>query len=200
MSIYKRALGQEFQQLHSMLQKRYNLMAEQPIFGEGVMTRIEGGPWFLWPILKLGIKRKLLFPERGENIPFTIKNAPYDDGRQIHWERKFFFQNSTRFFDALMSLDEKRGIIEDYLGEPALMYSDLVFEVQNGALNIRSARQRVVLGRFEIPLPKWFQGIAEVNESYNDQTEKFEIDVTVRNPLIGQVFHYKGEFTSEDLT
>lgn len=200
MSIYKHALGHEFQQLHPMLQKRYNLMAEQPILGEGVMTRIEGAPWFLWPILKLGIKRKLLFPESGENIPFTIKNTPYDGGREIHWERMFFFKSSTRCFNALMSLDEKRGVIEDYLGEPAIFYSDLVLEVQEKSLYIRSARQRLILGKVEIPLPRWFQGIAEVRESYNDQTKKFEIDVTVRNPIVGQIFHYEGEFTSEDLT
>ncbi|WP_277674088.1 DUF4166 domain-containing protein [Piscibacillus halophilus] len=200
MSIYKQVLGEDFHQLHPMLQKRYEMMGERPIRGEGVMTEIQGGPKLLKPLMKLGMKRKLLFPESGEDVPFTIINSPRGKRKQIHWERQFHFPNNTRYFNALMSLNEESLVIEDYLGEPALVYSDLIFKVDSGALTIRSHKQRLVLGKIEIPLPRWFQGLAVVKESYHDQSKKFEIAVQVRNPLMGQIFSYKGEFTSEDIT
>ena len=48
---------------------------------------------------------------------------------QIYWERIFHFGNKKRYFNALMSLDAKRLVIKDYLGDPPLFYSDLAFIV-----------------------------------------------------------------------
>ncbi|GEL77860.1 DUF4166 domain-containing protein [Tenuibacillus multivorans] len=200
MSIYKKVLGKQFYNLHPMLQKRYEMMGEQTFKARGVMKTIKGGPRILLPIMKLGIRRKLLFPEQGEEIPFTIVNTPREQGHQIHWERAFLFSNQTRYFNALMSLDSRRQVIEDYLGEPPLLYSDLVFEVVDGALTIKSSKQHLVLGKIEVPLPKWFQGQATVTEQFNDRTKQFEISVRVRNSIIGQLFAYEGAFTSDELT
>jgi hypothetical protein len=97
-----------------------------------------------------------------------------------------------------MSLDKKRNIIEDYLGEPPLMYSDLKLSCIDRGLRIESYKQRLVLGKLEIPLPKIFQGLATVSEHYNDEKDVYEIRVVVKNPIIGQVFAYEGEFTSDE--
>ncbi|TFB22818.1 DUF4166 domain-containing protein [Filobacillus milosensis] len=199
MSIYEKVLGDKFNKLHPMLQKRYELMGERAIVGKGVMYTIQGGTRLLNPIMKLGTKRKLLFPEKGEQIPFMIKNTPRENGQQIHWERAFEFER-LRYFNALMSYDSRRQVIKDYLGEPPIVYSDLIFQVSNGELIITSSKQRLILGKIELPLPKWLQGQARVKERFNDELNKFEISVEVTNSLIGQIFAYEGEFTSEDLT
>ncbi|WP_226657137.1 DUF4166 domain-containing protein [Pseudalkalibacillus hwajinpoensis] len=202
MSIYKKALGEHFYQLHPMLQKRYTFSKQHDFFGTGVMKKISGGPRWLYPIFYLGTKAKLLFPERGTNIPFQIRNTfrcGVDGKEQVHWQRMFSFGHKTRYFNALMTLDEKRHIIEDYLGEPALLYSDLAFQVNgdDGSMTIQSLNQRMVLGRKELPLPRFFQGLATVTERYLEDRESFYIHVTVKNPIIGTVFSYEGEFTSE---
>ncbi|MEZ7171133.1 DUF4166 domain-containing protein [Sporosarcina sp. OR05] len=198
MSIYKHVLGDDFTKLHPMLQKRYHIEPDTPFHGKGTMTAITGGQKWLYPLFKLGVGWKLLFPERGENIPFTItNNARFgaNGEAQIHWERVFHFGSTHRYFNALMSLDGKRGIIKDYLGEPALLYADLAFTVKDdGALTIESLQQRLVLGKIEIPLPRLLQGLATVTESYDDELEVYRIAVTVRNPLIGNLFSYEGEF------
>jgi Domain of unknown function (DUF4166) len=200
MSIYKQAMGSDFNRLHPMLQQRYDLTDGTIFKASGFMTEIRGGPKWLYPLFRAGIRWKLLFPENGENIPFTIKNSAFvgDTGNsQVHWERIFHFGKKRRYFNALMRLDAKRLVIEDYLGEPRLFYSDLAFHVaDDGHLTIQSLGQRLVLGKIEIPLPKVFQGLATVTEKYDDERRLYQIQVTVRNPMIGTVFSYEGTFST----
>lgn len=202
MSIYRKVMGKDFTKLHPMLQKRYDLQDGMNFQATGMMREIKGGPKWLFPIFWLGVKWKLLFPEHGNSIPFTIKNTAFmskSGESQIHWERIFYFQNKRRYFNALMSLDEHRLVIKDYLGEPALFYSDLAFTVtETGALKIHSLNQRLVLGKLEIPLPRLLQGLATVTETYLDGDELYQIQVSVRNPIIGSVFSYEGTFSPND--
>ncbi|MGY4690799.1 DUF4166 domain-containing protein [Salibacterium sp. K-3] len=203
MTIFKQVLGNAFHRLHPALQRRYESADGGRFEGKGVMQKIEGGPTWLLPLLKLGARRKLLFPERGENIPFTIRNTRRTGGNgqeEIYWERIFHFEKNKRYFHAVMSLDKKRNIIKDYLGEPPIVYSDLSFSVsQDGGLHITSERQRLILGKMEIPVPTPFQGLAAVTETFNEDHQAFEIKVVVKNPVIGRLFSYEGEFTSDDI-
>jgi len=201
MSIFRNVLGGNFKRLHPMLQKRYDLPIGTVFRASGVMNEIGGGPKWLYPVLRAGIRWKLLFPERGINIPFTITNQAFvgENGKsQVHWERVFHFNKKRRYFNALMSFDAKRLVIKDYLGEPHLLYADLDFQVApDGSLTITSLDQRLVLGRSEIPLPRILQGLATVTERFDDERGLYLINVTVRNPLIGIVFSYEGEFSAD---
>ena len=197
-------MGSDFNRLHPMLQQRYSLQEGTIFKASGIMKEIKGGPKWLYPIFRAGIRWKLLFPEHGKDIPFTIQNKAFvsDTGdSQVHWERIFHFGKKKRYFNALMSLDAKRLIIQDYLGEPHLLYSDLAFHVADeGHVTIESLGQRLVLGKIELPLPRLFQGLATVTERYDDKQAQFHIHVTVRNPLIGTVFSYEGMFSADDDT
>jgi hypothetical protein len=201
MSIYRQVLKDDFARLHPMLQKRYAFEESSVFKASGKMTRIKGGPRWLYPLFKFGVRWKLLFPEHGHDIPFTIINKSYrsDSGEQhIHWERKFRFPKKTRYFNALMSLDERRMVVKDYLGEPSPLYSDLHFSVlDEGGLKIESLDQRLVLGKVEIPLPRVLQGLATIVETYDEDCEVYRICVHVRNPLIGNVFSYEGTFVAD---
>ncbi|WP_028392216.1 DUF4166 domain-containing protein [Bacillus cihuensis] len=202
MSIYKKVLGNQFNVLHPMLQKRYDISAKKPFQAYGVMKTIKGGPKWLYPFFLLGVNWKLLFPEHGHLIPFSIVNTARignNGEEQIHWERIFYFEGKKRFFNAVMSLDHERLVIKDYLGEPSLFYSDLSFHVsQTGEVQIESKDQRLVLGLLEIPVPKFLQGLATVTEAYIEDRKVFSIKVEVRNPLIGLIFAYEGEFTPNE--
>ena len=202
MSIYKEILGEQFEKLQPMLQKRYAFHEGKPFKATGIMKKISGGPRWLLPFFLLGTRYKFLFPEQGENIPFKIINTtrigPNGDD-QIHWERTFQFPQKRRYFNALMSLDSTKEVVKDYLGEPSLFYSELIFIVsEQGHLQIRSGKQRFVLGSIEIPLPRIFQGIVRVEEYYIEESDVFSIHVIITNPLIGTLFEYKGEFQADD--
>ena len=202
MSIVKQVMGSDFARLHPMLQERYDLPEGSVFKASGIMNEIKGGPKFLYPIFRMAVRWKLLFPEHGQSIPFSIKNTAYIDENGdsvIHWERIFHFGHKRRYFNALMSLNMKRRVIQDYLGEPHVIYADLAFTAtQEGHLKITSLNQRLVLGKIEIPLPKIFQGLATVTEKYVDERERYQITVDVKNPLIGTVFSYEGVFSSDD--
>jgi len=206
MSIYQSAMGNQFEKLHEKLRERYKFQNEKPFVASGTMTYIEGGPKWLYPLFKLAVRWKFLFPEHGKDIPFKIVNTPQigpNGEKQIHWERIFYFEKEKkkRYFNALMSLDEEQQIIQDYLGEPFLFYSDLLLSAtSSGNLKIESKRQRFICGRWEIPLPKIFQGLATVIESYMDEEDLYLIRVIVKNPLIGTLFSYEGEFKRDDIS
>lgn len=79
------------------------------------------------------------------------------------------------------------------------MGSDLIFHVgNNGDFLIQSDRQRLVCGKWEIPLPRWLQFVAMVKEAYIEERDVFSIQVEVRNPIIGLIFAYEGEFQIDE--
>lgn len=202
MTIYRDALGKDFGRLHIKLQKRYALSPGTEFKASGLMKEIKGGPKWLSPFFTWTAKRKFLFPESGRDIPFTIGNRSYfdsDGSILIYWERIFVIQNKKRYFNALMRLNPTRKVIEDYLGEPALFYSDLICSVtDDGGMNIKSGKQHLMIGKVSLPLPRLFQGIVSVTEGYDDSKDRFLIRVSIRNPLLGQLFYYEGEFTEDE--
>lgn len=202
MTIYQEILGEQFEKLHPMLQKRYTLPEGKPFKATGIMKKISSGPKWLSPFFLLATRWKFLFPEQGENIPFKIVNTTRtgpNGEQQVHWERTFQFLKKKRYFNALMSLDSDKSVVKDYLGEPSLFYSELVFFVsEKGHMRIESRKQRFVMGPLEIPLPKVFQGNVQVTEYYIEERDIFSIHVFITNPLIGALFEYEGEFQADD--
>ncbi len=173
----------------------------KPFYAAGTMSKIETGSMWLKPFLALTARWQFLFPESGENVPFTIKNKcrtlPSGE-EEIYWERTFYFEKVTRRFNAFMSIDPKRRVVKDYLGEPSFFYSDLRFNVTpDGRLLIHSGLQRVVLGRMEIPIPRLLEGVVTVEENYDDAREVFKIEVHIKNRILGRLMLYKGEFKEQ---
>jgi hypothetical protein len=75
-SIYQRVLGSEFQKLHPQIQRRFGFSSDDNTasIGRGVMEELWIGRLYTLPFLYLGTWRRIMFPERGKDIPFTIEN------------------------------------------------------------------------------------------------------------------------------
>src|SRR5580704_16559753 len=119
-SIYERAMGSDFARLHPQIQRRFGLASRDNIasIGTRVMEEIWHGPPYTLPFLYVGTWRRIMFPERGRNVPFQIQNYAYLDplGREtVTWIRSFR-ANRQRRFDAYMIFSEERSCIIDYLG------------------------------------------------------------------------------------
>ncbi|MED3759368.1 DUF4166 domain-containing protein [Peribacillus frigoritolerans] len=201
MTIYQDLLGEDFQRLHPKLQERYALPIDKPFNGAGMMSKIETGAFWLKPFFKLATRWKFLFPENGKDVPFSIKNTcrslPTGEA-EIYWERTFYFEEITRHFNAFMTVDTKRRVVKDYLGEPSLFYSDLKFTVKpEGRINIRSGPQRIVIGNLEFPILRLLEGVVTVEEGYDDAREVFTIQVDIRNRIVGRLMAYEGEFKEQ---
>ncbi|RYG37427.1 DUF4166 domain-containing protein [bacterium] len=201
-SIYRQALGADFDRLHPKIQERFGLCADSGVahIGRGTMEKIWHGPAWTLPFLLCGSVRRIMFPEHGENIPFTIRNYPYRDplGRDtVTWIRDFATRRARRF-DAYMVYSETRGRIVDYLGTHQHLAVDLDLSVMpNGGLRIQSGAQRFYEGPIAFSFPMLFSGVAEVCEWFDDETGRFQIEVNVRNSRLGPLFGYRGSFDVE---
>jgi hypothetical protein len=201
-SIYQRILGSDFHRLHPQIQRRFGFCSDDGIaaVGTGVMEEIWRGPFYTLPFLYVGTWRRIMFPEYGTNVPFTIENYAYRDsfGREtVTWVRTFEIRKRRRF-DATMIHSEQRGRIVDYLGSHQHLAVDIDLRVDDrGGLCLRSGEQRFYEGPIAFRFPMAFSGIANVCEWFDDASGKFRISVDVRNKAWGSLFGYRGWFDVE---
>jgi len=199
-SIFQRALGADFERLHPALQRRFGFASADGIacVGSGTMQRVWHGGGFTRPFLAVGARRRILVPTAGSDVPFTIENYAYLDslGREtVTFARTFWF-DVPRYWDATMIYSPNQATIVDYLGTHQHLAVDLHLSVDGcGGLVIRSGRQRLHEGKVNVEVPRIITGTAQVRESYDDTTEQFRIQVSVRNHRFGPLFGYHGTFT-----
>jgi hypothetical protein len=201
-SIYHRALGSDFNRLHPQIQRRcgFSSTANVAAVGRGVMEEIWKGRFYTAPFLYVGTWRRIMFPETGRNVPFTIENYAFVDrfGREtVAWIRTFQSRRMRRF-DAYMIYIEARGRIVDYLGSHEHLAVDIDLSVdEEGGLRLRSGAQRFYEGPISFTFPMLFSGIADVREWYDEKTQRFRIVVDVHNKTWGPLFGYRGSFVVE---
>lgn len=205
-SIYRRALGPDFDRLHPRMQARLGFSSADGIgqVGTGVMEEIWRGPAFTVPFLLLGTWRRIMFPATGRDVPFTIENYAYVDrfGREtVTWARRFAVgRGRMRKFDATMIFSEQRGRIVDYLGshQHLAVDIDLAVDPVSGGLRLRSGAQRFYERRVAFAFPMLASGYADVHEWWDEDAERYRIDVRVSNPRFGRLFGYRGSFDVEE--
>lgn len=203
-SIYREALGEDFERLHPEMQWRFGFSSidETCQIGRGVMDEVWRGQWWTLPFLLLGASRRVLFPSRGTKVPFTIANYAYVDrfGREtVTWSRRFHFPRRTRAFDATMIHSKRRDAIVDYLGTHQHLAVDLDCWVDDeGAMCLRSSEQRFYEGPIAFRFPLLFSGMADVREWWDPTAECFRIEVHVTNRFFGPLFGYRGSFSVEE--
>ncbi|WP_104177205.1 DUF4166 domain-containing protein [Cryobacterium sp. Y50] len=135
-SIFQHVLGDDFDRLHPMLQRRFGvgLGAGYACIGRGTMLQIRRGPWWTIPFLRIGKIRNILIPDVGRNVPFTIWNYPYLDpfGREtVTFVREYQVRDQPSRFDATMVLSD--GKVLDYLGTHQHLAVDLDLSVEQDA-------------------------------------------------------------------
>lgn len=201
MSIIQRALGTDFSKLHPQVQEQYGISAQQgqSFVGEGVMEEIWHGAPYVRPFLALGRKRRLMFSEVGEHVPFEIRNHAYMDpyGREIlTMNREFRFGHVERRFDEFMVWSEARQRPVIYAGIKMHLAVDLEVSVDaDGSLRVQSGSQRLYELKVGVPFPLLFAGRARVRQWYEEQTDRFHVDLAIKNPIWGRIFGYRGWYT-----
>jgi hypothetical protein len=164
------------------------------------MDEIWHGAFYTMPFLYVGSWRRIMFPERGGSVPFTINNYAYIDefGREtVSWIRNFETTHRRRF-DAYMIFSEQRGRIVDYLGTHQHLAVDIDLSVdERGGIRLRSGVQRFYEGAIGFNFPMLFSGFAEVCEWYDESDKRFHIEVNVKNHVWGPLFGYRGSFQIE---
>lgn len=200
-SIFEVAVGEDFQRLHPMLQRRFGVGLEsgEACIGRGTMSEIRRGPWWTRPFLELGRLRNILIPGVGANVPFVIHNFPYVDplGREtVTFVRECAPGGRESRFDATMILVD--GRLVDYLGTHQHLAVDLDMHVEDdGALVLTSGEQRFYEGPVGFRFPMLLTGRARLREWFDDSEQRFHVDLEVTNPRFGFLFGYEGTFECE---
>ena len=200
-SIFRQALGPDFDRLHPRLQRRFGFCSADGIacVGRGTMDRVWHGRGFTRPFLALGARRHILVRGTGRDIPFTIENYAYRDsfGREtVTFARTFWFGTPQRW-DATMTYCPERSTIIDYLGTHQHLAVDLHMSADaQGGLLIRSGEQRFRECGIGLDVPRLITGTAHVREWYDDDLDRFRIEVAVTNHRFGPLFGYQGSFVA----
>ncbi len=201
-SIYQRALGSDFERLHPRIRERFSLTSvdRRAAIGRGTMDHVWHGPIWTLPFLYVGAWRNIMFPETGVDVPFRIENWAYRDSldrETVTWLRTFHTDRIRRF-DAYMIYSETRGRIVDYMGTHQHLAVDLDLSVdQRGGLCLLSGQQRFYEGPIGFRFPLFFSGVAHVCEWFDDETDRYRIEVHVANRVWGPLFGYSGSFDVE---
>jgi Domain of unknown function (DUF4166) len=200
-SIFQRALGPAYYQLHPQLQRRFGISAADGVacVGRGTMDRVWHSRIITRPFLALGARRHILVTGSGRDIPFTIENYAYRDGfgrETVTFARTFCF-DTAQHWDATMIYSAERATIVDYLGTHQHLAVDLHLTVdEQGGLLIKSGEQRFRECGIGLVVPRLLTGVAEVRERYDDDLDRFCIEVVVTNPVLEPLFGYRGTFTA----
>ncbi|MGK0715431.1 DUF4166 domain-containing protein [Leucobacter sp. W1153] len=199
--IFQRALGADFDRLHPEMQRRFGvgIDAGYSCVGRGTMLEIRRGKWWTVPFLAFGAIRNIMFPDAGTGFPFQIDNYVYRDGygrETVTFVRTVQVSpRKRRRFDATMIFSEQRECVVDYLGTHQHLAVDLGLTVTpEGGLRLISGAQRFYEGPIAFRFPLLFSGVAQLTEHFDEEKQRFVIDLEVRNRVLGMLFGYRAEF------
>lgn len=195
--VYERALGDAADDLHPKVRERYGIgPGDDACVGRGRMD-ITRAP-HLVPVFYAMTREDMLFPEAGDDVPFTVTTVGYrtDAGHEaLTTRRTFEFGDTTRRFDTLTVWDAANERLVDYLGRHGYVASELRPRVEDGALVVEGGRQWLRVGERYLRLPGPMAADLEVRDRYDEGDERFHVTATVESALAGRMFTYRGAFT-----
>lgn len=190
-SVWERAFGDELATLSPGLRTYFALPPASMIgHGTGVYTEAGSRVRWLWPVLAFLAWRRILFPEHGRDVPFTVVNTPTPEGT-LRAVRTFAFAARTRtMVDEMRIVD---GHLHDFLGRRGGLEARLAATVDDGMLRLTTTRLWLHLGPVRLPLPN----VARIALTERTLDDGQHVDVALRSPLVGEWFVYRGSFTYE---
>ncbi|SIQ75043.1 protein of unknown function [Haladaptatus litoreus] len=199
-SLFERALGEEWTQLHPEIRERYGLVTDdgRTAIGRGRMTRLSRGAIAL-PVLWLGTTQNFLFPEGGDDVSFEIRSDAFIDARgyEALTLRRRFETDPVRRFDDTMRWNPERNCITDFFGTDGRIVADIHLSVEDGGLAIRLGDQWIRVGDRYVPFPKPLTADATLQDWYDEYAGRFRVAATVTNPFAGHIFGYQGTFDND---
>ena len=190
-SVWERAFGDRLHALSPGLRTYFSLPPEgRSGYGTGVYEVAGSRLRWLWPALAFLAWRRILFPEYGRDVPFTVVNTPTPHGT-LRAVRTFEFTGRTReMVDEMRIVD---GHLHDFLGRRGGLEARLAATVDDGMLRLTTTRLWLHLGAVRLPLPN----VARIALTERTLDAGQHVDVALRSPLLGVWFEYRGAFTYE---
>ncbi len=188
-SLMQQVLGEQWAQLPSVLQRHYQIADQQSSQLHGTMEI--SYPTYVSPLVWLIHLFGGLVLWKGNAVAVAVNKFAAADGI-LHWRRtlnyadgKIDYFRSQMQFAAAHELDELIGFGFGLR---------LGVEVIDGDLLYRSNGHFWQCGRLRVGLPDWLLlGTAVIREHVLSD-ESFYLDFSIRHPLLGLTYCYRGEF------
>jgi hypothetical protein len=190
-SVYQRVLGDDFARLAPELRDYFSAPPDGSVGrGHGVFEVAGSRRSFLAPVFALLAWRRILFPEFGTDVPFTVTNIP-GPGGGLSSRREFHFPGRERVMQDTMHVVD--GRLHDFLGRRGGLEVRLGVTVEtDGSLRMASDAAWLHLRALRLPLPALLSARVLLRESRADGRQR--VDVRMRHPLFGEIFRYAGTF------
>lgn len=180
------ALGDDLERLHPRLRAYFGTMPAGSIgYGRGEFDVVGTPRRWLWPLLALLSLDAVLFPVWERDVPFRVRNVPFDGA--VTALRRFEFAGGSRTMADSTSFE---GALVDRLGRRGLVRARLVARVREGMLVLESTRT-VVLG---IPLPAAISPRVTLTERWDDEVGRQHVSLLLEAPVVGRLYEYSGHF------
>lgn len=198
--VYEYALGDAADDLHPNVRERYALGPDDAFatVGRGLMDITRGA--VALPVLYAMPARNLLFPESGEEVPFSVTTVGWRDPagyEALTTRRSFEFDGTLRQFDSTTVWDADRERLFDFLGTGGHVVSELRPRVEDGVLVVEGGKQWTRVGGRYLPTPGPLGVDVTVRDRYDETDERFHVTATVESDLVGHILGYRGSFTQE---
>lgn len=193
-SVSQRALGERFGQLDPALQRYFgSIPPGMAGSGAGVYEFAGSRRAWLRPVLTWMAWRRILFPESGRNVPFTVWNTATAEGG-LRATRTFDFPRRTRVMeDSMVVID---GRLVDRLGRRGGLEVALEVGVHDGGMQMTSGRLHLRLRSIRIPLPR-VATLTLDERTHPAEAGRQLVDVRITSRWVGEVFRYHGSFAYE---
>lgn len=193
-SVMQRALGADWDQLHSVIQAHYSIGTDNKydrISFQGFMETISVtgmGKLMAWCARPL----HALLPYSGIRIRTEIYNWTKSHSGTIYWRRLFHYPECKPVvFQSRMEYYRDKEIIEYVRGGLGLV---LHLSVRNGALIFDGQHYVLTVAGCSVRLPNWLMaGKAFIQESQVGENQ-VSVDFYITHPVWGQTFAYSGTF------
>jgi hypothetical protein len=190
-SVYQRVLGDQFDALEPHLRDYLGQPAEATVgFGQGTFEVAGSRKRWLRPLFAAMAPKRILFPEFGREVPFTITTVP-GPGEGLSAGREFHFPKTVRQIEDTMHVID--GELHDFMGRSRALEVKLRASVVDGGLSMISGATWLHVGRLRVPLPALFGARVVLTQRWTGEAHRIEVHVS--NPLLGDIFEYAGHFT-----
>jgi hypothetical protein len=199
-SVIQNVLGREFENLHPNMQWRYGIDSTSQL------SQVAGGMLesvycsAMLPAMLFHMRKRNAMPTKTSRlVPFTMHNYCYQDelGREcLAVLRSFDYTTGSHGLNSLL-VDGREGLV-DYFGDgPELLWPLEAHADARGSLVFESGPMRLLAGP-KVGMRGLLAARMRYIEGWDERHNRFRVDASVRNPVLGELIHYRGWFTARD--
>lgn len=192
-SLLQNTLGDDWHKLPLVIQAHYQLQQGQQTRNSVAGIMRVNYPFFVRPMLFITRLMGGLIDLKGDNMNARVEKWVADGiPNTLFWKRIIQAPDGKRtVFASRMEYQQGNELIEYVGGGFGLR---LKLSVENNKLVYRSNGHLWQIGKLRIPIPDvLFLGHATITETAISENQ-FELDFRINHPLLGETYHYGGEF------